>query len=284
METSPVLKIRELQKHFVVQQDQWSSTNRQVIRAVDGVDLDLYPGETLALVGESGCGKTTLVLTIMGLERPERGSIFLQGTHDYPQGYEVTRLKGKHLQPVRRHMQMIFQDPYASLNPKKSVAQIVMEPLNIHTRDKDKVQRKKRVCDMLDKVDLQPSYLYLPRQIESLSGGERQRVAIASALILKPRVLLADEPLSMLDTVSRKEILALLQHRQKTQKFSIIFITHNLRIAASIADRIAVMHEGRIVETGRVNDIMNHPIDHYTSELLAAVPTISFPSDRNQPA
>jgi oligopeptide/dipeptide ABC transporter ATP-binding protein len=235
------------------------------VRAVDGVSFELAPGEALAVVGESGCGKSTLALTLMGLERATGGSVCFRGQ-------ELTNAKGAALKSMRRDMQMIFQDPYESLNPLLRVREIVGEPLLVHGLDRDRAEAERRIRSAVEDAGLRPGELYLNRLPHELSGGQRQRVAVAAALVLQPKVLLADEPVSMLDVSIRAEILNLLADLKLQRGISILFITHDLGTVAAVADRIAVMYLGRIVEIGAVQDVLRNPQHPYTKALLSVVP------------
>ena len=251
----PLLEIREVKKYFTLSGGLLRPP-RAAIRAVDGVSLNVAPGEVLALVGESGCGKSTLALTVAGLESVTAGEIRFRGQNissPAASGMKASApLSTKHLsmKEVRRQIQMIFQDPYESLNPLMSVEEIVAEPLLIHQLATNATQRKAHVIAALESAGLRPAGAFLTRHPHELSGGQRQRVVIASALVLEPALLLADEPVSMLDVSVRAEILNLLSDLQRTRGISVLFITHDLSTVATFADRIAVMYLGRIVELG----------------------------------
>jgi oligopeptide/dipeptide ABC transporter ATP-binding protein len=234
------------------------------VHALDGVSLSLAKGEVLAIVGESGCGKSTLALTLMNLEKPTQGTILFKGQ-------DVTHLQGQKVKALRRQVQMIFQDPYESLDPSMTIAQLVAEPLYIHNIG-NKTERLKKVKNALEDVGLSPTESYMHRYPHELSGGQRQRVVIASALVLEPELLIADEPVSMLDVSIRADILNLLSNLQKQKGISFIFITHDLSTAASFADRIAVMYLGRIVEIGDTKEVLQHPEHPYTKALLSVAP------------
>jgi oligopeptide/dipeptide ABC transporter ATP-binding protein len=272
----PLLEVSDLSKHFPIAGG-WLRPPRAWIRAVDGVSLAIEPGEVVALVGESGCGKSTLALTIAGLEHATSGMVYFRGQ-------EITQASGSGVEPglkpvlkpilqeVRREIQLIFQDPYESLNPLMSVEEIVAEPLAIHRLASTSQQRRERVVAALESAGLRPASAFLPRHPHELSGGQRQRVAIAAALVLEPALLLADEPVSMLDVSVRAEILNLLSDLRRTRGISILFITHDLSTVAMFADRIAVMYLGRIVETGPAREVVEHPKHPYTQALLSVVP------------
>ncbi len=267
--TEPILAVRDLRTLFpIAQPGLWHALRRtptSYVRAVDGVSFELMPKEALAVVGESGCGKSTLALTLMGLERPTSGSIRFAGQ-------ELSGADGTLLKAARRQMQMVFQDPYESLNPLMHVGEIVGEPLHVHGLARDAGERSARVRSALDAAGLRPVDTYINRLPHELSGGQRQRVAVAAALVLEPKVLLADEPVSMLDVSIRAEILNLLAELKQERGISILFITHDLGTVAAVADRIAVMYLGRIVETGTVEQVLRDPKHPYTKALLSVVP------------
>lgn len=261
----PLLQVRDLRKLFPYKsRGFWSSAN-SFVHAVDGVSFDLMPGEVLGLVGESGCGKSTLALTLMGLELPTAGTITLLGQ-------DITRLKRKELKAIRRRIQIIFQDPYEALNPLMTVEEIIAEPLKVHGLFPDRQERHARVRQALLDAGLNPPEIFLERYPHQLSGGQRQRVVIAGALVLDPLLLLADEPVSMLDVSIRAEILTLLADLRNRRGISILFITHDLSTAAFFTDRVAVMYLGRIVEIGPTREVLRNPQHPYTRSLLSVVP------------
>ena len=259
-----LLEVKDLHKTFPVGKGGLFRQSHKQVHAVDGVSFAIDKGEVLAVVGESGCGKSTLALTLMNLETPTAGRVFFKER-------EITRLKGRALKAVRRDLQMIFQDPYESLNPTMTVRDIVGEPLKVHGLAQGN-ERKERVLRALKDAGLAPAESYLDRYPHELSGGQRQRVVIASALVLEPSLLLADEPVSMLDVSIRAEILNLLAELQVTRGVAILFITHDLSTAASFADRIAVMYLGRLVEVGTTKEVLGDPQHPYTKALLSVVP------------
>ena len=262
--SEPILSIRNLRKLFPASRElPWQSP--QFVRAVDDVSFDLHRGEALALVGESGCGKSTLVLTLMGLEKPTSGQIIFEGK-------DVTNASSAQLKAMRRHIQMIFQDPYESLNPMMTIGDLVSEPLTVHGLLPDRAERDRRVRQALEDAGLKPADAYLHRLPHELSGGQRQRVVIAGALVLEPAVLLADEPVSMLDVSIRAEILNLLAELRQRRGISVLFITHDLSTAAYFVDRVAVMYLGRIVEIGPTRTILNEPSHPYSKALLSVIP------------
>ena len=247
---------------------------RQVVRAVDGVSFSLARGELLALVGESGCGKTTTAQTVLRLVEPMRGRIAFDGG-------EITKLGQRDLRSLRRRMQIVYQDPYESLDPRLTVRAAVEEPLRIHRVGGSKAQRDERVRDALGRVELTPQELFLDRYPHELSGGQRQRVAIAAAIVLDPDLLVADEPVSMLDVSVRAGVLSLLD-RFREGGLGVLMITHDLSTAARFADRIAVMYLGRIVEEGPAAEVVGNPQHPYTKALLSVVPRRD-PRDRTRP-
>ncbi|HAJ34932.1 MAG TPA: peptide ABC transporter substrate-binding protein [Chloroflexi bacterium] len=261
----PLLRVRGVRKLFPIKAAGWRTHAQRVVHAVDDVNFDLGAGEALALVGESGCGKSTLALTLLGLEPLTAGSIRFEGQELAGAPPEVWRL-------ARRHIQMIFQDPYESLNPLMTVGEIVAEPLQVHKLATATEERRRRIMAALDDAGLKPAQHFMRRFPHELSGGQRQRVAIAAALVLEPRLLVADEPVSMLDVSIRAEILNLLADLKVRRQIAVLFITHDLGTVSAIADRIAVMYLGRIVEIGAVNDVLTTPQHPYTQALLSVVP------------
>lgn len=260
-----ILQMQNLCKFFPVGRSGLFGGAVRQVHAVDGVSLELGRGEILALVGESGCGKSTLVLTLLGLERVTAGTITFAGR-------DVTHLNGARLKEMRRHIQMIFQDPFEALNPMMTIGEIVAEPLLVHGLGKNKAERLERASQALEDAGLKPAGDFLYRRPHELSGGQRQRVVIAGALVLEPEILLADEPVSMLDMSIRAEILNLLAELRQKRGVSVIFITHDLATAAYIADRVAVMYLGRIVEIGPIQEVLANPVHPYTRSLLSVIP------------
>lgn len=233
--------------------------------AVDGVSFDLAPGETFAVVGESGCGKTTLARMILRLIEPDAGEIRFDGR-------DLLALGGGEMRAARREMQMVFQDPFASLNPRMRVGEIVAEPLAIHEAQLSNNDRRARTVAMLERVGLKPDVM--KRYPHEFSGGQRQRIGIARALILRPKLIVADEPVSALDVSVGAQVLLLLQELQSEFGLTYIFISHSLPVVAQIATRIAVMRAGQFVEIGAAEQVLHQPKHEYTRELLEAVPEV----------
>jgi peptide/nickel transport system ATP-binding protein/oligopeptide transport system ATP-binding protein len=253
----PLLRVAGLVKHYAMK--------GAVVRAVDGVDLTIAPGETLGLVGESGCGKSTLGKLILRLLAPNAGTIEFEGA-------DLVPLSQRQLRRYRPGIQMIFQDPYASLNPRMTVGQILEEPLIVHRRG-DASERRERVRWLLDRVALPADAV--ARYPHEFSGGQRQRIGIARALALAPKLIVCDEPVSALDVSVRAQIINLLDELRGALGISYLFISHDLSIVQHLADRIAVMHAGKIVETGDRRELWRAPRHPYTRTLIDAVPTLA---------
>jgi oligopeptide transport system ATP-binding protein len=258
----PLLEITDLRMFFPITQGILISRHVGDVRAVDGVSLSIQKGETIGLVGESGCGKSTVGRTILRLYRPTGGRIVFDGQ-------DITTAGGASLRSVRRRMQMIFQDPYASLNPRMTAAGIVSEPLEIHDVGV-KSERQQRVRDLLATVGLDPSYG--DRFPHEFSGGQRQRIGVARALALHPDLIVADEPISALDVSIQAQIINLLERLQSEFGLTYLFIAHDLSVVRHISDRIAVMYLGRIVETAGSRELYERPLHPYAVALLSAVP------------
>jgi len=264
-----LLSVSNLKKYFPLQKsfiEQIISRRKQYVKAVDGISFIIREGEVFSLVGESGCGKTTTGRLIVRLETPDSGKIVFDGK-------DITFAKEKELRPLRRKMQIIFQDPYASLNPRMTIGNAIAEPLIIHGIA-DKKEAKEEALGMLKSVGLTPPELFYKAYPHQLSGGQRQRVVIARAMILKPKFIVADEPVSMIDVSLRASILKLLMKFKKDFNLTMLFITHDLAVARLISDIVAVMYLGKIVEIAPVNELVENPLHPYTKALLSSVPTI----------
>jgi peptide/nickel transport system ATP-binding protein/oligopeptide transport system ATP-binding protein len=265
-----LLRIEDLVKHFPIKAGVFKRTVGQV-RAVDGVSLSVKQGETLGVVGESGCGKTTLGRTVMKLLEPTSGKIIFDGE-------DITTLKRKRMRPIRRDIQIVFQDPYASLNPRMTVRDIVSEPLKIHdlyTRG----EGNRRVEELLRTVGLSPEHAN--RFPHEFSGGQRQRIGVARALALNPRLLVLDEPVSALDVSIQAQVVNLLDELQQQFGLTYMFIAHDLSVVRHVSDRIAVMYLGKVIEIGTRQQIYGSPMNPYTQALLSAVP-IESPAQRGK--
>ncbi|MBE9103917.1 ABC transporter ATP-binding protein [Nostoc cf. edaphicum LEGE 07299] len=267
---SPILSVTELKQHYTIEPnfiERLLNTQVQTIKAVDGINLDLYSGEILGLVGESGCGKSTLSRTILQLIRPTSGKVeFL--------GKDLTKLSRQEIRSSRRQIQMVFQDPHACLNPAMTVGQSIADPLFIHNLA-NPAKAKEQVLWMLNKVGLTPPEVYYERYPSDLSGGQQQRVAIARALITHPKLLICDEPVSMLDASVQSQVLDLMLQLKEEFELTYLFITHDLWLARFLCDRIAVMNGGKIVELGLTKKIFANPQHPYTKTLLAAAPLLA---------
>ncbi|GAA5266450.1 MAG: ABC transporter ATP-binding protein [Acidiphilium sp.] len=256
---SNLLEVRDLTKHYT---SRHGFAGKRVVRAVNGVSLDIAPGEALGLVGESGCGKSTLGRCIARLYNVTGGTVTFDGVN-------ITRLGGRALRPIRAGLQMIFQDPYASLNPRRRVGEIIAEPLHVHHRG-NAASMTARVASLLSDVGLGPEAL--SRFPHEFSGGQRQRIGIARALALDPKLIIADEPVSALDVSVQAQIVNLLADLQRDRGLAYLFIAHDLGVVRQIADRVAVMYLGGIVEIGPVASVFGNPAHPYTRALLDAVP------------
>ncbi len=258
-----ILEVRDLVKHYPLTQGILFKKQIGAVKAVDGVSFDLVAGETLGIVGESGCGKSTVAKMLVNLERPTAGQIKYKGE-------DITTLSGRALKAVRRNIQMVFQDPYTSLNPRMTVGDIIGEPYEIHPEVAPKGDRRRKVQDLLDVVGLNPEYIN--RYPHQFSGGQRQRIGIARGLALQPEIIVADEPVSALDVSVQAQVVNLLDRLQSEFSLSYVFIAHDLSIVRHISDRVGVMYLGRVVEIGRDEEIYDHPTHPYTQALLSAVP------------
>ena len=262
--TKPLLEVRDLKVHFPVKEGFIIQRKVGDIKAVDGVNLSIYPGETLGLVGESGSGKTTVGRAILRLEDATAGQVFVDGQ-------DITAASGTNLRDVRRHLGMVFQDPFGSLNPRMSAGSIVGEPLKIHGLINSKVEYRQRVAELLNIVGLNPTMA--GRYPHEFSGGQRQRIGVARALAAKPDVMVLDEPVSALDVSIQAQVINLIKDLQDQFGLAYIFIAHDLSVVRNISDRVAVMYLGKIVETGSRDELYNNPVHPYTKALLSAVPT-----------
>ena len=258
----PLLEVTDLVKHFPIKSGIVVDREVARVRAVDGVSLTLNEGETLGLVGESGCGKSTLCRAILQLTEPTSGSVRFAGE-------ELVGRSRRDLRPLRRQMQMIFQDPFASLNPRKRVGQIIGDPMELHGLAKG-AALKRRVQELLDRVGLQPEHYN--RYPHEFSGGQRQRIGIARALALQPKLIVADEPVSALDVSVQAQIINLLEELQDDFGLSYLFVAHDLGVVRHVSDRVAVMYLGKIVENSDAEALYKQPIHPYTNALLSAVP------------
>jgi oligopeptide/dipeptide ABC transporter ATP-binding protein len=264
-----LLEVRDLKKHFPVGS---GFTKKESVKAVDGVNFTVYEGETLSIVGESGCGKSTTGRCLLRLINPTSGQILFQGQ-------DLMKLSPTDMRRQRREMQLIFQDPFASLNPRKTIRQILMDPLIVHSIG-NASERKAKVEWMIEKVGLSPDYLN--RYPHEFSGGQRQRIGIARALILQPKLIVADEPVSALDVSIQAQILNLLHDLQQEFKLTYIFISHDLSVVKHISDRVAVMYLGKIVEVAHKSKLYQSPQHPYTKALLSSVPVPNPAAQRDR--
>ena len=260
MSGDPLVEVRNLTKYFPITKGIILQKEVARVHAVEDVTFSIYPGETLGLVGESGCGKSTTARLVLRLLEPTSGQVLFEGQ-------DITRLKRRDLRPIRREMQMIFQDPYASLNPRQTVGQIIGAPYMIH---KTQGETRKKVQDLMARTGLNPEHYN--RYPHEFSGGQRQRIGVARALALRPKLIVCDEPVSALDVSIQAQILNLLEDLQEDFKLTYLFISHDLGVVRHIADRIAVMYLGRCVEVANSDDLYHRPRMPYTAALLSAVP------------
>jgi len=264
MTTEPLLQVKELSKYFPVTRGALVSRKIGDIKAVDRISFDIYDGETLGLVGESGCGKTTTGRVLLKLIEPSEGQIIY---HDQ----DITPLSKKAMSPLRRQMQIIFQDPYASLNPRLTVGEAIGEPLVAH-RLASRAEAKERVLELLRVVGLAP--FHYNRYPHEFSGGQRQRVGIARSLVMNPKFIVADEPVSALDVSIQAQIINLLRHIQAEYTLTFLFISHDLGVVRHLSDRVVVMYLGRLAELGETEQLFSEPKHPYTQALLSAVPSV----------
>ncbi len=265
-----LVQVRDLVKHFPLTRGIVIQRKVGAVQAVDGVSFDVHRGETLGIVGETGCGKSTTARLIMRLLEPTSGEIRFDGQ-------DITHLKGAKLKAIRRDMQMIFQDPYSSLNPRKTIGATIGQPFAIHGLEKGKGESKRAVQELMEMVGLNPEHYN--RYPHEFSGGQRQRIGVARALALKPKLLIADEPVSALDVSIQAQVLNLLRDMQRELGLTLVFIAHDLSVVRHMCDRVAVMYLGRVVEIGPSDALYKHPRHPYTGALLSAVP-VADPSLR----
>ena len=258
----PLLSVRNLKKHFTMRSS-FFDRKPALLRAVDGVSFEIAPGETLGLVGESGCGKSTTGRTILRLDEPTSGEVMFEGR-------DIRKFDRQELRAVRRQLQIVFQDPYSSLDPRKTVGSIVSEPLIIHSLEPNKKAREDRVVDLLQTVGL--SRDHIGRYPHEFSGGQRQRIGIARALAVSPRLIICDEPVSALDVSVQAQVINLLQELQEKFALTYLFIAHDLSVVEHISNRVAVMYLGKIVEIASARDLYTNPTHPYAEALLSAVP------------
>lgn len=251
----PIISVRNLKKHFKV--------GKGVLKAVDGLNFDIYPGETFGLVGESGCGKTTAGRTLIRLYEPTDGKVIFNGN-------DIFELSKSKMQDVRRDFQMIFQDPYASLNPRMNVEEIISEPLDIHKIYKDKKEKRKRVIELLELVGLNEEHAM--RFPHEFSGGQRQRIGVARSLALNPKFIVCDEPISALDVSIQAQVVTLLKDLQDKLGLTYLFIAHDLSMVRYISDRVGVMYLGHMMELASSEELYDNPMHPYTRALLSAIP------------
>jgi oligopeptide/dipeptide ABC transporter ATP-binding protein len=273
--STPLLEVRDLVKHYDSDSGWWSrltTRGRRTVRAVNGVSLSIAAGETVGLIGESGCGKTTFGRTILRLHEPTSGSVRFDGV-------DLAKLTGEALKAMRRRMQIIFQDPYASLNPRKTVEQIVGTPLRLHGVAVGTALRA-RVVEAVESVGLRASHL--PRFPHQFSGGQRQRIGIARALILGPALIVCDEPVSALDVSIQAQIIKLLEELKRERGLTYLFISHDISVIGYVSNRVAVMYLGEIVEIGPVREVLERPKHPYTEALISAVPRVDAARGRGR--
>ena len=269
---SALLEVKNLKVHFPVKHGMFSRV-RELVKAVDNVSFAIAPGETLGLVGESGCGKTTLGRAIVRLVEPTAGSVLFDSE-------DITQMGGAELRARRRKFQMIFQDPYGSLNPRMTVEQIVGEALDIHKLTDSKSARQKRIAELLEAVGLDP--IYAQRYPHEFSGGQRQRIGIARALAVEPKLIICDEPVGALDVSVQAQIINLLCDLQQQRGIAYLFIAHDLAVVEHISRRVVVMYLGKIVETAEAKTLIREPLHPYTQALISAVPEVDPDTKRRR--
>ncbi len=251
----PLLEIKNLATYF--------KTNSGIVKAIDGISLNIYEGETLGLVGESGCGKTTLGRTIMQLEKATKGEIIYQGK-------DLTKLSKKEIRKLRKDIQIIFQDPFSSLNPRLLVGEAILEPMKVHRLYHSDKERKEKVFEILEKVGLERAHYY--RYPHEFSGGQRQRIGIARTIALQPKLIICDESVSALDVSVQAQVLNLLNNLKYYFNFTYIFISHDLAVVKYMSDQLVVMNKGKIEEIGDADAVYAHPKKAYTQALIEAIP------------
>jgi oligopeptide/dipeptide ABC transporter ATP-binding protein len=267
MKASPMVEIRDLRKWFPVKS---GFKVKSHLKAVDGVDLEIVKGETLGLVGESGCGKTTIGRTLIKIYQPTGGEFFYRGEGSPEGGIDIFSLSESKMRPFRREIQMVFQDPYASLNPRMTVFDIIAEGLRVHSVGRSKEERKAMIAEILEKVGLRPEYMF--RYPHEFSGGQRQRIGIARSIILNPSLVICDEPVSALDVSVQAQVINLLEDLKHDFGLTYLFIAHDLAVVKHICDSISVMYLGKIVETAETDSLFNDPLHPYTKGLLSSIP------------
>jgi len=260
--TKPLVKVDDLRVHFPIKKNFFGKV-KEYVRAVDGVNFEIFPGETVGLVGESGCGKTTLGRTLLRLVEPTSGRIIFNDI-------DIAGLSQEALRKSRKNFQMVFQDPYASLNPMLTVGETIMEPMKVHNILKNGRERREKVNELLETVGLTAAHF--DRYPHEFSGGQRQRISIARALALSPKCIICDESVSALDVSVQAQVLNLLNKLKREMGITYLFITHDLSVAKYMSDRIFVMNQGRIIESGTPEQIFNQPQNDYTRSLIAAIP------------